>query len=246
MNDLYLVEDDTELKRLRNQVQKIKPEFEKFLEFLKENYEVRELPRCLIWTDFQSATNFISDIPLPAYTNDYRTVMVPDIDVWKKLYLRQLEGYAETEVTAKLKNYYHGLSTGNLLQILGHEMVHHSELFLDEAYERETWFEEGMAEYISRKYFLTPEAYRAEKEANRALVALYEAHHGQTSPNNFMAALSSGNIGQILSVYWKSFLLVDALVEARVGGAPEVFASYQRWYGNGAKEPLPKWFGLSE
>ncbi len=36
------------------------------------------------------------------------------------------------------------------------------------------WFEEGMAEYISRRYFLTDEEYAAEKETNRILSALYD------------------------------------------------------------------------
>lgn len=52
----------------------------------------------------------------------------------------------------------------NVLQILGHEMAHHSDLFLDETYETEMWFEEGMAEYISRRYFLTYEEYAAERK----------------------------------------------------------------------------------
>ena len=123
--------------------------------FLKEKYRTVDLPRCIVWTDYETATNSISDLTIPAYTNDYRTVMVPDIDVWKKLYLRQLESYKENDKTAKVRAYYEMLTNRNILQIIGHEMAHHSDLFLDDAYEEAMWFEEGMVEYISRKYFLS-------------------------------------------------------------------------------------------
>ena len=164
MKNLYLVADENKLRDLKEYTQQILPLFEKYLLYLKDNYQVMELPRAIVWTDHETATNVISDIPVPAYTNDYRTVMVPDIEVWKNLYLKQLDEYAKTNDTIKLRNYYEKLSGHNVLQILGHEMAHHSELFIDEAYETEMWFEEGMVEYISRKFFLTEEEYDAEKE----------------------------------------------------------------------------------
>lgn len=80
----------------------------------------------------------------------------------------------------------------NVLQILGHEMAHHSDLFLDETYETEMWFEEGMAEYISRRYFLTDEEYAAEKETNRILSALYDEKFGRPKLNDFHAPLTDG------------------------------------------------------
>ena len=87
-------------------------------------------------------------------------MITPDVQVWKQLYLRQPECCGETGDAVRLRQYYNGLSQRNILQLLGHEMAHHSELFIDEAYEAAIWFEEGMAEYISRKYFLTPQEMR--------------------------------------------------------------------------------------
>lgn len=54
------------------------------------------------------------------------------------------------------------------------------------------WFEEGMAEYISRRYFLTDEEYAAEKETNRILSALYDEKFGRPKLNDFHAPLTDG------------------------------------------------------
>ena len=103
IKNIYAVKTEKELTELQKIVHKMWPELEQFLSFLKEKYRTVDLPRCIIWTDYETATCSISDLPLPAYTNDYRTVIVPDVDVWKKLYLRQLESYQENEKTAKVR-----------------------------------------------------------------------------------------------------------------------------------------------
>ena len=90
MKNLYLVADENKLRDLKEYTQQILPLFEKYLLYLKDNYQVTDIPHAIVWTDYETATNVISDIPVPAYTNDYRTVMVPDIEVWKNLYLKQL------------------------------------------------------------------------------------------------------------------------------------------------------------
>lgn len=41
--------------------------------------------------------------------------------------------------------------------------------------------------------------------------------------------------------YWKSFLAVDAIVEANCGNVTGVFEAYHRWYEEGAKESLEAW-----
>ena len=166
MDYLYLVKNEEELARLKQQTENIPPLLEEYLIFLKENYQVYNPPRAVVWADCNSATHAVSELPLPAYTNDVRTVITPDVQVWKQLYLRQPECCGETGDAVRLRQYYNGLSQRNILQLLGHEMAHHSELFIDEAYETAMWFEEGMAEYISRKYFLTPQEYALQKQAN--------------------------------------------------------------------------------
>lgn len=242
MKHLYLAADENKLRDLKEYTQQILPLFEKYLLYLKDNYQVLDLPRAIVWTDYETAMNVISDIPVPAYTNDYRTVMVPDIEVWKNLYLKQLDAYTKTNDTIKLRNYYEKLSGHNVLQILGHEMAHHSELFIDEAYETEMWFEEGMVEYISRKFFLTEEEYAAEKEANQMLAALYDKQYGRLSLNDFSQSTYGQNMVHIWYAYWRSFLMIDSLAEKSDGNISKIFASYDRWYHNGAKDTLERWF----
>ena len=195
IKNIYAVKTESELTELQRIVHEMWPELEQFLSFLKEKYRTVDLPRCIVWTDYETATNSISDLPLPAYTNDYRTVMVPDIDVWKKLYLRQLESYEENEKTSKVRTYYEMLTNRNVLQIIGHEMAHHSDLFLDDAYEEAMWFEEGMVEYISRKYFLSEAEFAAEEEADGLLVELYEKENGILSLNDFRSLIFKPSIG---------------------------------------------------
>ena len=74
-------------------------------------------------------------------------------------------------------------------------MAHHSDLFLDDAYEEAMWFEEGMVEYISRKYFLSEAEFAAEEEADGLLVELYEKENGILSLNDFRSLIFKPSIG---------------------------------------------------
>lgn len=128
MKHIYAVSDRKQLDNLQAFVLSIEPRFSDYLAYLKEAFQVSDLPRCILWTDLETATQLISNIPLPAYTNDYRTVFCPDLSVWREIYLRQLD---HAEIPA-VRNYYtNQLTRNHVLQILGHEFVHHSELFLD-------------------------------------------------------------------------------------------------------------------
>ncbi len=214
---------------------------EAFLQFLQETYSVTDLPRTVILTDFPTATQGISSIPVPAYTNDFRTVFCPDLEIWKGLYLRQLE----KRESAELRQYYtEMLSSNHVLQILGHEFVHHSDFFLDEAYEKGIWFEEGMCEYISRKYFLTAEEFDREVWANSLLTAQYEQQYGSRSLDDFEADTYREDYVSIFHGYWKSFLAVHGLVERYQGDVRQVFQEYQRWHASAAASTLAQWFHL--
>ena len=210
MKQLFLAENAEELNNLQSLTEGFAPILNEYLDYLKMNFQVVELPRSIVWAGFETAVNSVSDLPLPAYTNDYRTVMNPQIEVWRRLYLKQTDAYTESESVKKVKQYYEKFNMHNVLQILGHEMAHHSDLFLDETYETEMWFEEGMAEYISRRYFLTDEEYAAEKETNRILSALYDEKFGRPKLNDFSRSTYGRDIVHIFYAYWRSFLAVDA------------------------------------
>ena len=243
MENLYLVKDETQLAAFRDFVAKNAAKLQDYLAFLRDEFEVYDLPQAIIWSDFDSATQIIREIPVPAYTNDRRMVMTPELTVWKDLYLLQLENYETSHQTQAIANHYQSLSENSLLQIVGHELAHWSEYFLDDfdGYGAYIWFEEGMVEYISRKYFFTDEGFRVEKACNQSLVELFQKKHGWHSLNDFGTSTYQGNYASIFYEYWRSFLTVDKLVE-NLGSVQAVFDSYHRWANTDKTLPLLDWF----
>ncbi|MCY7029296.1 elongation factor Tu [Streptococcus sanguinis] len=243
MENLYLVKDENQLAAFRDFVAKNAAKLQDYLTFLKDEFAVYDLPQAIIWSDFDSATQIIREISVPAYTNDRRMVMNPELTVWKDLYLLQLENYESSHQTQAIANHYQSLSEKSLLQILGHELAHWSEHFLDDfnGYGAYIWFEEGMVEYISRKYFFTDEGFQTEKACNQSLVKLFQKKHGWHSLNDFGTSTYQGNYASIFYEYWRSFLTVDKLVE-NLGSVQAVFDSYHRWANTDKTIPLLDWF----
>ena len=242
MEHIFAVRDQAELLTHQAFLAKHRTKLEQYLTFLRERYAVTDLPRAVIWTDMETATHLISDIPVPAYTNEYRTMFCPDLETWKSLYLRQLEQLAEEEI----REYYtEELSENNILQILGHEFVHHSDMFLDDFEEERDcgiWFEEGMCEYISRKYFLTDSEFDRVAHINALLVDLLKDQYGTQPLEDFGTATYREDYAGIFYAYWRSFLAVQEIVERFSGDIPAVFRSYHDWDREGRKESLTKWF----
>ena len=243
MENLYLVKDENQLADFRDFVAKNSAKLQDYLTFLKDEFAVYDLPQAIIWSDFDSATRIIREIPVPAYTNDRRMVMTPELTVWKDLYLLQLENYETSHQTQAIANHYQSLSENSLLQIVGHELAHWSEHFLDDfdGYGAYIWFEEGMVEYISRKYFFTDEGFQTEKACNQSLVELFQKKHGWHSLNDFGTSTYQGNYASIFYEYWRSFLTVDKLVE-NLGSVQAVSDSYRHWANTDKTLPLLDWF----
>ena len=244
MKHIYAVSDRKQLDNLQAFVLSIEPRFSDYLAYLKEAFQVSDIPRCILWTDLETATQLISDIPLPAYTNDYRTVFCPDLSVWREIYLRQLD---HAEIPA-VRNYYtNQLTRNHVLQILGHEFVHHSELFLDgfdSNYESGIWFEEGMCEYISRKFFLTEEEFQEEAKINALLAEQFRSKYGNHSLEDFGRETYQNDNASIFFEYWRSFLAVQQIIRNHNGDVSAVFRSYHRWHSEKSSLTLEQWFGL--
>ena len=195
MENLYLVKEENQFAAFQDFVAKNSAKLQDYLAFLRDEFAVYDLPQAIIWSDFDSATQIIREIPVPAYTNDRRVVMTPELTVWKDLYLLQLENYEISHQTQAIVNHYQSLSENSLLQIVGHELAHWSEHFSDDfdGYGAYIWFEEGMVEYISRKYFFTDEEFRVEKACNQSLVELFQKKYGWHSLNDFGTSTYQGN-----------------------------------------------------
>ena len=77
MENFYLVKDENQFAAFQDFVAKNSAKLQDYLTFLKDEFAVYDLPQAIIWSDFDSATQIIREIPVPAYTNDRRKVMTP-------------------------------------------------------------------------------------------------------------------------------------------------------------------------
>lgn len=241
MDFLYAVMNPEELQKFRTFSDQIQIRLQSYLDILEDRYRVTDLPGCIVLASAKTATERISNIPLPAYTNELRTVFCPELPAWCAFYLQQLDGSELPEV----RHYYETMLTENhILQILGHEFVHHSELFLDEAYESARWFEEGMCEYISRRFFLTEEQFQEEARINDLLVEAYDRKWGNHPLEGFCADTYEGSYASIFHFYWISFLAVNRIIQHYNDDIMAVFQAYHRWFESGMSCPLSEWFHI--
>lgn len=252
MKHIYCVESKEELIKYQELVNEFKPRLDDYIHFLKDEYKVAELPRAIIWTSLDVATTRISDIPIPAYTNDYRIVMTPDLNTWKSIYLKQLDhtkiNDSNEELIDNIEDYYQNhLSKNHVLQILGHELAHHSELFIEDFNNDLSdgiWFEEGMVEYISRTFFLTKQEFELETYYNQQLVNLLKDKYGNHSLEEFGASTYQGDYASIFFEYWRSFLTVKQIIESYNNDIRAVFDSYHKWNESNDKKTLLEWFAM--
>lgn len=244
MEHIYAVRTGEQLARYQRFVQDIQPRLDAYVESLEREYEVRDLPRAILWTDPETATHLISDIPVPAYTNEYRVVLTPELESWRDIFLKQLDGL-EGQEAAEVRDYYQrGLSQNHVMQILGHELAHHSAFFPESDYTAGIWFEEGMVEYISRRYFLTAEEFDAEAAANRKLVEMLTPRLGGHSLEDFGLETYKNDYASIYFEYWRSFLAVLKIAEDHGGDIRAVFRSYQAWNERNSGQSLSEWFHI--
>lgn len=241
MTYIFAANSQEELQQYKLFSTGISASMDAFLQNLRTNYKVTFIPRCIVLTSLHTATQLLSDIPIPAYTNDFRTIFCPDLESWKSIYLQQLNVYEDIAVR---KYYESKLSENHLLQILGHEFVHHSDLFIDEAYVKSIWFEEGMCEYISRRFFLTEQEFDEEARINALLVEHYSVHNRAHSLEDFSVSTYKGNYSDIFFAYWRSFLALNKIIDAYNGDIHAVFSSYHEWFYSGCSIPLSQWFRL--
>lgn len=252
MKHIYAVETKEELAEYQKFVHEIGPQLNEYIDFLKKEYKVVELPGAIVWANEEIATKLIRDIPVPAYTNEFRIVMTPSLETWRDIYLKQLDDVDDNKEHAglvmRIREYYnHAIARNHVMKILGHELAHHSELFpedFDTYFNNGIWFEEGMVEYISRRYFLSEEEFDAETKVNRQLVDLLKERYGNHSLEQFGETTYEGDYASIFFEYWRSFLAVKQIIEDYSGDIGAVFESYHKWAENNNGQTLVEWFDV--
>ena len=98
MENLYLVKDDSQLATFRDFVVRNTEKLKDYQSFLKNELAVCDLPQAVIWSSFNAATQIIRESAVPAYTNNRRMVMTPDLAVWKELYFLTEEEFQAEKI----------------------------------------------------------------------------------------------------------------------------------------------------
>lgn len=211
---------------------------------LEKHFELKDKPKGIVWTSEELATNVFSDVPIPAFTNKDIIYFSPDLSNWKNLFIKQLEGKEQPEI----KSFYENMSEKQLFTIVGHELTHHSDLFVDEFdddREDGIWFEEGMCDYISRKYILNQEEFNNITNIELQLVALFKDKYGNHSLDEFGSASYEGSLTSIMFDYWRSFLAIKYLVEEKANNDIKlIFNEYHNWHNEGRKKSLIEHFEI--
>lgn len=237
-----------ETKEAYEKYQGITDRFGKYLKeyqfILEKHFELKDLPKGIVWTSEELATNVFATIPIPAYTNKDIIYFSPDLSNWRELFIKQLEGKEDLEI----KKFYENMSEKQLFTIVGHELTHHSDLFVDEFdddREDSIWFEEGMCDYISRKYILNQEEFDQITTIEMKLISLFKNKYGKHSLDEFGNASYQGSLTSIMYDYWRSFLAVKYLVEEKFNqDIQQVFNEYHNWDNKGRNKPLIAYFQM--
>ena len=244
MKNVFAFEQEEDFQKYKGMIERFDKKIKEYQLELENHYELRDLPKAVIWTSNELATSVFSDLPIPAFTNKSLIYLSTDLLEWRKFFIKQLEDKRHT----KIEDFYCNMSENHLLTILGHELTHHSDLFLDEfGDERENsiWFEEGMCEYLSRKYLLSDSEFKNITNVELELVDLFKDKYGHSSLDEFGSASYQGGLTSIMFDYWRSFLAVKFLVEDRANNNPkQVFKEYHAWHNDGRTMSLTKFFRL--
>ncbi|UOR11210.1 hypothetical protein [Halobacillus amylolyticus] len=217
---------------------------EQLADFAKSLAEITsfEKPRGIVFHDLKSATELYSEIPLPAYTSRDLIHINPLTEVWKDIFLESARGKSVT----KAELYYSSLEDVDVAIIAAHELTHHADFFRDdfEGDEENMWFEEGMCDYIARKFMLSEEKFDEVSEVENLLIEAYKEDYGeytldQFGKSGYRQGNSSGYSADFYD-YWRSTKTVRTLVEkyfdGSVGG---LIDCYEKW---DEKVPLHLYF----
>ncbi len=244
MKHIYAFEKKEDFDKHKEIIERFTDRLTEYQRELEENFALKDLPKGIVWTSEELATNVFSDIPIPAFTNRDIIYISPDLTTWRKLFVKQLE----ERNNPNIKKFYENLSENHIFTILGHELTHHSDLFLDEfddEREESIWFEEGMCEYLPRKIILDEVEFNEITNVELEMVEMFKDKYGNHSLDKFGSASYQGSLTSIMFDYWRSYLAIKFLVEERANNdIKQVFREYHNWHNEGRKQPLTEYFEI--
>lgn len=153
MKPIYTFEIADDLNKYHADITYFHTQINDFQKYLEDYFQLKDVPKGVFWTSrFVMEEVLENQYPL---TRDEAIYMCADQDYWAQ-YLTELLPEALKD---KYASFYAVYTKDEMLAILGHELTHHIDLFLAEFDEEhptceDMWFEEGMATYLPRKFFL--------------------------------------------------------------------------------------------
>ncbi|WP_427138846.1 hypothetical protein [Psychrobacillus psychrodurans] len=244
MKQIYAFENKEDFEKFQDIIERFTQKLLKYQYELENKYGLRDLPKGIVWTSEELATNIFSQVPIPAYTSKDIIYISPDLKSWRELFVSQLEEHNNPNI----KEFYENMSENHLFTIVGHELTHHSDLFVDEFDDERKdsiWFEEGMCEYLPRKILLSEVEFNEITKVESEMVEIFKEKYGNHSLDEFGKASYQGSLTSIMFDYWRSFLAVKYLVEVSANNDVKiVFEEYLKWDKEGRKIPLTQYFKL--
>lgn len=197
MKQIFAFESIEEYENYAREIQLLNNKLSLYKELLINQFELKVLPKTIVWTSSENATTVFSEVPVPAYTNRETIYMSPSVEEWKSFYLSQFEGeeLERTEDIEYIKQYFQTITIDHVFCILAHELTHHIELFPDEFDDERNdsiWFEEGMCEYLSQKMSLTDNQFNELRKIDNLMIELFKPKYGDFSLDEFGTNLVPG------------------------------------------------------
>lgn len=245
IKQIFAFESITEYENNANGIKVLNSKLELYKERLVNEFELKILPKTIVWTNSENATTVFSKVPVPAYTNEETIFMSPSVDEWKNFYLSQLEGegLAHIDATAYVKQYFQSITIDHVFCVLAHELTHHIELFPDDFEDERNdsiWFEEGMCEYLSQKLTLTEDQFNELRKIDNLMIEIFKPKYGNFILDEFgSGSYNQTSLASIMLNYWRSAAAIHYLVEVCYSGdVMKVFNLYHEWHEKGRVKPL--------
>lgn len=241
MVSILAFESSEEAVKYENITKELMAKLKGYQSVLERHFELTTIPKGVLWTTGELATNIFSSIPIPAFTREDFIYMSPIPKEWQNLLASQLDG----KFIPHVQSFYENFNIDQLFVILAHELTHHIDLFIDE-FEDERhdsiWFEEGMCFYLPRKYCLTEEQFEEITAIEQELVNIFKEEYGENDLDDFGSISYQGSLSSIMFDYWRSYLKVKSLVEKVNGDIHNVFKLYKNWHEQGRYTSLVRYF----
>lgn len=244
IKNIYAFETKEEYHQVEKTISNLKNQIVNYQKILEDKYFLLEPPKAIVWTSSFAAKNIFSNTWTMAYTRqDSIFISVNKVD-WLEVFHEQLDGNNITEID----DYYTNNIDLQLRELVCHELTHHIDLFpgdFDDYELFDMWFEEGMAFYLPRKYLLSDEEFKDIYHVEKKLFQVLNSKYGNHSILEFGKGEIEKSIPSMMFDYWRSFLLVNYLIENKFVDDMDFFEQYNKFFPKRREVSFEEYFGVN-